>query len=555
MGATAAKVLLDTLVLHGLNRAFCVPGESYLAVMDELHEDPVIHLVTCRHEGGAAFMAFADAKLTGKAGVVFASRGPGATNASIAAHAAQQGAYPLVLMLGQVNNERIGRGATQEMDFVKTFGDMAKSVEQVDHPDRMAEILARAIRIAESGTPGPVVVGLPTNVLEMKTDAKPLGRQAAPRIRASEGDVAAVADMLASAERPVMIVGGRAHMADARKALKDASETWSVPVYATFEHQDVFDHDHPNYAGELGIRPPAPIQEAVRNADLILAVGTRMGEMACLGGAVPTASQRLIHVYPDAAKIGTNLPTEMGLVSEAAPFLETLAAQNAPPASDARKAWAAKAHAGYDESATFTPRDASDGMDFGHMIAAMQTHLPDDAVLTSDAGSFASWMHRHYRFKSTQTLLGSEAGAMGMGVPASIAAALRHPDRQVIALVGDGGALMTGSELATAVKERAKVRIIISNNSNYGTIRLHQETHYPGRPHATDLVNPDFAAWARAFGAVGLTVRTPEEAGPALQEAMAADGPAVIEVVSSLENVDSANTIDGLRQSEKTDMG
>ena len=547
MGATAAKVLVDTLVLHGLDRAFCVPGESYLAVMDALHDDPVIDLVTCRHEGGAAFMAFADAKLTGRAGVVFASRGPGATNASIAAHAAQQGAYPLLLLLGQVNNQRIGRGVTQEMDFTKTFADMAKCIEQVDHPDRIGEIVARAVRVAESGTPGPVVVALPTNVLEATTDAKPTSRQDPPRVRASEADVAAVADRLATAERPVMIVGGRAHLTAARNALRAASEAWSLPVFASFEHQDVFDHDHPNYAGELGIRPPAPIQEIVKSADLVLAVGTRMGSMASLGYTVPGSEQRLIHVYPDATQIGANLPTEFGVVSEAEPFLSALAAQNAPAASDDRKAWAEKAHAAYDSSSELDLRDSADGMDFGHFIPAMQAHLPDDAVITSDAGSFASWMHRHYRFKATQTLLGSEAGAMGMGVPAAVAAALRHPERQVVALIGDGGALMTGSELATAVKERAKVRIVISNNSNYGTIRLHQETHFPGRPHATDLVNPDFAAWARSFGAVGLTVRTPEEAAPALAEALAADGPAVIDVISSLENVDSANTIADLR--------
>ncbi len=548
MGATAAKVLLQTLKMHGLDRAFCVPGESYLAVMDELCDDPIIEFVTCRHEGGAAFMALADAKITGKAGVVFASRGPGATNASIAAHSAEQGAHPLVLMLGQVSNTKIGRGAVQEMDFTKTFADMAKSIEQVDDPDRMAEILARAIHIAESGTPGPVVVGLPTNVLAAMTDAKPIGRQKMAHVRPSDADVAAIADMLASAERPIMIVGGRAGSPEARRALRAASEAYCIPVYGTFEHQDVFDHDHPNFAGELGIRPPTSLQAAAREADLVLAVGTRMGEMTTLGGSVPAAGAQLVHVYPDASKIGLTVPAMLGVVSDATPFLEALAGQNAPPPSDKRKAWVEKAHAGYVESAKLVVRDASDGVDFGHMIAAMQDQLADDAVITSDAGSFASWMHRHYRFKSTQTLLGSEAGAMGMGVPAAVAAALRHPDRQVVALVGDGGVLMTGSELATAVKEKAKIRVVISNNAHYGTIRLHQEMHYPGRASGTnDLVNPDFAAWARAFGATGLTVNTPEEAASALKEALAADGPAVIDVHTSLENVDSANTISDLR--------
>jgi acetolactate synthase-1/2/3 large subunit len=547
MGKTAAKVLLDTLVMHGIDRAFCVPGESYLAVMSELHDDPVLHLVTCRHEGGAAFMALADAKLTSQVGVVFASRGPGATNASIAAHSAEQGAQPMLLLLGQVGTRRLGRNATQEMDFTKTFGDIAKSIEEVHDPDRIAEIVARAIRIAESGTPGPVVVGLPTDVLEAETDAKPFGRQPATHVRPSDADVAAIADLLAEAERPIVIVGGRAHSPAGRKALRAAAEAWALPVFATFEHQDVFDHDHPNFAGELGIRPPAPWQEVAKGADLVLAVGTRLGDMATLNGSIPGPGQRLIQVYPDAAQIGRNQPVALGLVSEAAPFLEALAARNAPPASEGRKAWLKKAHGAYEQTSRFTPRDAPDGLDFGHMIVALQQQLPADAVITSDAGSFASWMHRHFRFKATQTLLGSEAGAMGMGVPAAVAAAIRYPERQVVALVGDGGALMTGSELATAVKEKAKVRIVISNNNNYGTIRFHQETHFPGRTHATDLVNPDFAAWARSFGAAGFTVRTAAEAGPALKQALAADGPAVIDVLTSLENVDSANTIKALR--------
>ncbi|MEM9681902.1 MAG: thiamine pyrophosphate-dependent enzyme [Pseudomonadota bacterium] len=547
MSKTAAKVLLDTLVMHGIDRAFCVPGESYLAVMSELHDDPVLHLVTCRHEGGAAFMALADGKLTDQVGVVFASRGPGATNAAIAAHSAEQGAQPMLLLLGQVSTGRLGRNATQEMDFTKTFGDIAKSIEEVHDPDRIGEVIARAISIAESGTPGPVVVGLPTNVLETMTDARPLGRHGAAAVHASDSNVAAVADMLAEAERPIIIAGGRAHQPAARQALRNASEAWGVPVFATFEHQDVFDHEHPNFAGELGIRPPAPWQEVARAADLVLAVGTRLGDMATLNGAIPGPEQRLVHVYPDATQIGRNQPVDTGVVSEAQPFLEALAARNAPPPSEARKDWIAKAHGAYEETSRLEPRDAPDGMDFGHMILAMQEHLPDDSILTSDAGSFASWMHRHYRFKSTQTLLGSEAGAMGMGVPAAVAAAIRHPDRQVVALVGDGGAMMTGAELATAVKENAKIRVIISNNNNYGTIRFHQETHFPGRTHATDLVNPDFAAWARSFGASGFTVSTPEEAGPVLREALAADGPAVIDVLTSLENVDSANTIQDLR--------
>ncbi len=553
---TAAKVLVDTLGLHGVERAFCVPGESYLPVMDCLYDDPVFRMVTCRHEGGAAFMALADAKMTGRAGVCFASRGPGATNAAIAVHAADQGAHPLVLLLGQVERSKVGRGAIQEMDFAKTFADMSKAVMQVDLPERIGEIVARAFRVAESGTPGPVVVGLPTDVLEAPVVASAVAPRARTLVRPADGDVAAVGDALSRAERPAMIVGGRAAAPAAREALRACSETWQVPVFASFEHQDVFSNDHPHYAGELGIRPPPGVQASVREADLIVAVGTRLGDKASLGFTVPGPGQRLIHVYPDEARIGANFPTELGIVADAAPFLEALAGLNAPPAPAGRAAWIERVRSAYVEAARLDPRPARDGgIDFGHVIQAMIDHLPDDAIITSDAGSFASWMHLHYPFKSSQILLGSEAGAMGMGIPAAVAAALRHPNRRVLALVGDGGALMTGYELATAMREKVRnLCIVVSNNASYGTIRFHQETHFPGRPYATELVNPDFAALAEAFGARGMRIERPEEAAPVLAEALAQDRPVVIDVRTSLENVDAQNTIGNLRERRLSGM-
>jgi acetolactate synthase-1/2/3 large subunit len=550
MPNTAAKVLVDTLVAHGIDRAFCVPGESYLSVMDTLHDDPAIDLVTCRHEGGAAWMALADAKLTGRAGVVFASRGPGATNASIAAHSAEQGAFPLVLMLGQVSRPRIGKGAIQEMDFRKTFSDIAKWVEQVEIPDRIGEIVARAIRIAESGTPGPVVVALPTDVLAAASSAAPVSRRRQVRSRVGAGDLAEVAEMLAAAERPVMVVGGRLVGADARRALLAVSEAWRIPVMPTYVHQDVFSNDHPHYAGELGIRPPESVLQTLLDADLVVGVGTRLGPWGTAGGTVPVEGQQVIHVYPDEGAMGREFDPDLGLVADAGAFLADLAERNAPQAPAGRAGWLQTARAGYTAFADEAPRPDAGGFDFGHVIEAMKGTVADDAVITVDAGGFASWLHLKYPFKSTQNLLGSECGAMGMGIPAAVAAAIRYPERQVVCLVGDGGALMSAYELATAMERKVKnLRIIVANNSAYGTIRFHQETHYPGRPHATDLVNPDFAILAQAFGAKGLVIERGEDAGAVLREAMAHDGPVIVEARTSLENVDARNTITALRQS------
>lgn len=550
MPATAARILIDTLRLHGVDRFFCVPGESYLAVMNELVDHPVIDVVTCRHEGGAAFMALADAKCTGRPGVVFASRGPGATNASVAIHSASQGAVPMVVFLGQVGTRVLGRGHTQEMDFTKTFADMAKSIEQVNRPERIGEIVARAFRIAASGTPGPVIVALPTDVLEAETEAQPVAPRVPTPAHPSAADVATIAELIAGAARPVLIPGGLVGPTpEARGLLREVAERWGLPVMPTYEHQDVFPNAHPSYAGELGIRPPMGVRETVWNADVILAVGTRLGAVPTLNWSYPKPGQRLVHVYPDPTQIGTRHETELGVIADPVPFLRALGERNAPPLSEARRAWLAGAHTAWAEAAGVPPIEAEDGIDFGHVIEAMKGLVPKDAVVTSDAGNFMSWLHHRYPFESTQLLLGSEIGAMGMGIPAAVAAAIRFPDRQVVALAGDGGALMTGSELATAVMRKARVRVIVANNNHYGTIRFHQEVHFPGRAHyANELVNPDFAAYAESFGAKGFRADRPEEVGPAIEAALAVDGPAVIDVRTSLEKITSGTTLAEMRR-------
>lgn len=548
MSRTGAKALIETLTRHNVDRFFCVPGESYLAVLDELVGDSTIRVITCRHEGGAGFMAAADAKVSGRPGILFVSRGPGATNASIALHSANTGSVPLVAFVGQVSTSKLGRGALQEMDFTKTFGDTAKRIEQINHPDRIPEIVARAFHVAQSGTPGPVVVALPTDILMASTKAPAVAPRAVPHITASDTDIGLVAEALAAAERPILVPGRLCGSPEGRGALRAAAERWSVPVMPTFQHPDVFSNDHPLFGGELGIRPPAGVTHSIMTADLILAVGTRLPDMATQGFRIPGAGQRLIHVHPDSHQIGLNADPELGIVSAAPDFLGRLAARTGPKAGD-RNSWTVEVRRNFEEGTVFQSRNPSDGVDFGHIVAAMNKHLPDDAIVAIDAGSFSSWVHQQFRFKSTQLMLGSEAGAMGMGIPAAVAAALRHPHRQTIAIVGDGGALMTGSEMATAVREGVRIRVIVSNNRNYGTIRFHQEMHYPGRVHsANNLVNPDFAAYAESFGARGLRIDTPDQADAVFQEALAHEGPVMVDVRSSLEAISSLRTITEMRE-------
>jgi len=547
MSRNAARALVETLRRHDVDRVFCVPGESYIAVLDTLFDVPEIEVVTCRHEGGAGFMAVADAKVTGRAGTCFVSRGPGATNAAIAVHTADQDAVPLVLFVGQVERKDLGRRAFQEVDYRKTFSDMAKWVEQVHDADKLPEAAARAYAIAGSGTPGPVVVVLPEDMLEEPTEAQAEAPRSQGPVAPATQDIAALADRLASAERPVLIAGGGAGAPAARRALLAAAEAWALPVATSFKRQDLFPNGHPNFAGHLGYGIPAALGDALREADLVLAVGTRLGDVTTQGYTLPTPGQTLVHVYSDADQFGRNFRVDAGIVADAEPFLDALAAHNAPPAPAGRGDWLARLHQVHAKLAEWQPLAADDGVDFGHVVHAMSRQLADDAIVTMDAGNFSSWCHRHFRFEPSHLLVGCVTGAMGLGVPAAVAAALRHPGRQVVGLIGDGGMLMTGAELATAVQTGARVRLIIANNGAFGTIRTHQEKKYPERVISTGLANPDFAAMAEAYGAVGLKVERPEEAEPALAQALAADGPAVIDVRTSLEHISAYASISGLR--------
>ena len=550
MTKKAASVFVQTLKNHGVDRFFCVPGESYLSVMDELLHSPGIDVVTCRHEGGAGFMAVADAKCTGKAGVAFVSRGPGATNASIAVHSAHQGGIPMVLFIGQVNRISTGKMHLQEMDFNKTFSDMAKHIEQINTPSEIANVTARAFHIAESGIPGPVVIAIPTDVLEAKVEIEDVKKIKINPPLAFPSKVKEVSDELNSAIRPVIVVGGQIHVSDkARKLVQIVAEKYNLPVLCTYEHQDIFSHDHKHYAGELGLRPPEPIRQNALEADLVLVVGHRFNGVPNMAYKFPSSTQKFIHVLPDPNSIGKIFRTDLSIVADGENFLEQLSLLDHTKTSSDKDEWVKLCHKRYLENdATKPPRNANDGLDFAHLIDGLGKLAPQNSIITNDAGNFTSWMHHRFPFKSSMRLIGSEIGAMGMGIPAGVAASLRYPDRQIFSIVGDGGALMTGSELATAVAQKAKIRVIVANNQHYGTIRYHQEVHFPTRNHyATNLVNPNFAKYGESFGLKCFTINEVEEVIPTIKKAMEVDGPSLIEFKMSLELNTSTTTLTQLQ--------
>ena len=539
MTRRAADLLVDCLAAHEVDRVFCVPGESYLAVLDGLHDRNTIETVICRHEGGAGFMAVADAKVTGKPGIAFVSRGPGATNASIAVHVAEQDAVPLVLFVGQVPRNELGRRSFQEVDYTKTFSDMAKAVWTIEDASRIPEILARAFVVAQTPTPGPVVIVLPEDMLEDRTDSPVIEPLPVPRAaRPSDVLVADVAGRIARAERPLLLAGGGLNSAAGRAALKAASDAHGLPVVLTFKRQDLFPNAHPHYAGHLGFKIPKPMVDRYADADLILAVGTRLGETTTQGYTFPVSPvprQPLIHVHDDASRIGREYATTLPVVSDPTDFLSALAAHPSKP-TPGRADWIERLHKPIAASQPWSP--PKDGLlDMGAVVAAFRDKVASDTIFITDAGNFSGWLHRHFPFNGEHMMIGCVGGAMGLGMPAAVAAGLRCPGRQVITFIGDGGVLMTGSELATAVQYSVPVKVFISNNGSYGTIRMHQEKAYKGRVHGTAINNPDFVRWAESFGAKGLLITTLKDAAGVVEEALAHDGPVVVDVRTALEHI------------------
>jgi acetolactate synthase I/II/III large subunit len=530
-----AELIADSLIAHGADRAFGVPGESFLALLDALHDRDRVDLVTCRHEGSACLAAVADAKLTGRAGIVMASRGPGACNAAIGVHVAAQEAIPLIMLVGQVDRPNLGRDAVQEIDCGRAFGGLLKWSVRLSSAAQVPEMMARAFSTAQSGTPGPVVVELPEDLLVEAADTLAVRVHGVAQPGAAVAAVQKAAALLGEAERPIVLIGGECRSEQFRRNVVALSEKWNVPVAVTNKMQDQFPNDHKQWVGQLGFFTAPAHVKLFGQADLIVAIGTRLGELSSLGFEFPRQSsprQPLVHVYPDPAAIGTRFQTDLPIVSSSDAFVCSLLDQTGSRRE--RAEWM---------KAVTLARSATHGWPksgvpladvYGHVVAEIAGHLSPDGVVTTDSGNFAAWVHRIFSFKTSGRLLGSACGAMGSGVPSGLSASLRFPDRQVVVFCGDGGFLMTGNELAVAVARRLDLKIVISNNASYGTIRTHQERAFPNRPYGTDLFNPDFAALARAYGAAGYCISEAGQAADVVVEAMSAKGPVIIEVRSDV---------------------
>lgn len=529
---TAGQVIVDILAAHGIDRLFCVPGESYLGLLDALHGRTDIDTVVCRHESGAGFMALADARLTGRPGVACVSRGPGASNAAIAVHTAQQDAVPFLLLVGQVAVRDLRRDAFQEIDYRQMFGGIAKWVAEVADPDRITEAMQRAIRVATTGTPGPVVIALPEDMLTAPCRAALTPPQPALRAAAAEQDVTTLREWLRAARQPLLLVGS-ALQQDA-PALPPFADAWNLPVLVAFRRQDLFDNRHRLYAGAMQLANPAAQMALLRDADLVLALGARLSDITTQNYAFPAAGSRLVHVHPDPSAIGTHFRTDLAIAADPATLLGQLGPPPGPPPD--RTAWRASLSAERRHEATPRQSVASDGVPFEAVVAAVAACLPDDAIVTLDAGTFAAPAYRLIAFRPPQRLLAPIAGSMGFGVPAAVAAALRCPGRTVLCMVGDGGFLMTGNELAVAMERRLAIKLILSDNRAYGSIRVNQERMFPGRVSGTALVNPDFELIGRAFGFPVHRVRTGADLH-AVSACLRAPGPVFVLVDSSLAAV------------------
>ena len=560
MPQIAGHLLVECLIAQGVTHAFGVPGESYLAVLDGFHANAGrIRFVTNRQEGGAAFMAEAQGKLTGRPGVCFVTRGPGATNASIGVHTAFQDSTPMVLFVGDVASDARDREAFQEVDYASFFGPstrgMAKRVERIDDARRIPEYVARAFATAMNGRPGPVVLVLPEDMLTQTVDVQPLPRVEPVQAWSDPGSLRELRTLLLASERPLVIAGGGGWTPQAAAALQRFAENWQLPVANAFRFQDTFDNHHALYAGDVGLGINPALARRVRESDLLIALGPRLGESTTAGYTLveaPLPKQKLVHVHASAEELGrVYLPTLAinATMNAAARSLEVLTAPPEVPWTD----WTQACHADY-----LTNIDPANGgvvlpgtIDMPAIIHTLQQHLPADAVLTNGAGNFASWLHRFFRYhglvKGHKTQLAPTNGAMGYGVPAGIGAAILT-GRTAFTIAGDGDFLMNGQELATAVQHGAKSVVLLLNNGSYGTIRMHQEREYPARESGSGLTNPDFCALARAYGYAAEHITHTAEFEPALQRALAAPGGSVIEVMIDVDVITTRGTLSAIRQ-------
>ena len=528
---SGGQILVDALRIHGVKRAFCVPGESYLAVLDALHDvQEEIELVVCRQEGGAAYMAEAYGKLTGEPGICFVTRGPGATNASVGVHTAFQDSSPMILFIGQVARDQQYREAFQEVDFRQMFSPLAKWVVQIDDTRRIPELISQAFHRAVNGRPGPVVVALPEDMLTEMAEVSDAGPFKRVLMTPAAEQMAAMQQLLEQSERPLMVLGGSGWDTESVHDIRLFAEQQNIPVAASFRCQDLFDNRHPNYVGDLGFAASAQLSSAVKNADLLLVVGSRMGEVSTGGYAaldIPVPKQTLIHIHQGIEELGRVYQPALAINSSMSTFAQS-AAKLPAVTSQVKSEWTRTLNKNYRENLQHSPSPGD--VQMAEIIEWLNRRLPDDAILTNGAGNYAVWLQRFYQFRQYRTQLGPTNGSMGYGVPSAVAAKLTCPDRVVVSFSGDGCFLMNGQEIATAAQYGAHVIFVVINNGMYGTIRMHQERNYPGRVSGTDLHNPDFAALAQAYGLHGEVVTATAEFAPAFERCLGMSRPSLIEV-------------------------
>ena len=544
---TGAQILVDQLIKQQVSDIFCVPGESYLAVLDSLH-DADIRVTVCRQEGGATMMADAVGRLTGRPGICFVTRGPGAMNAAHGIHIAQQDSIPLILFVGQIERSAREREAFQELDYRAVFGSMTKWTTEIDDPSRIPELISRAFHVAMSGRPGPVVIALPEDMLvEMASVAdapfvKPI--ETAPSLAA----MAELQKRLWAAKNPIVLLGGTRWSEQAVQRVTRFIERFDLPVAVSFRRQMLFDAEHPNFAGDLGIAPNPALLKRFQDADLILAIGARIGEMPSQGYSlldIPGDGTRLVHVHAEAGELGRVYAPLQAIHADSTSFSAALEGLQPPKTMP----WAGageQAHASF--LAWTTPKPIPGPLQMGDIMLTLRNCLPENAIMTNGAGNYATWLHRFYRFHQYGTQAAPTSGSMGYGLPAAVGAKRLHPERTVVSFAGDGCFLMNGQEFATAVQYDLPIIVLVIDNGMYGTIRMHQEREYPGRVSATALKNPDFAAYARAFGGHGETVRETVEFAPAFDRAMQSGKPAILHLLIDPEAITPAMTMSALRQ-------
>jgi acetolactate synthase I/II/III large subunit len=546
---TGGKLIVEALEANGVDRIYCVPGESYLAVLDALHDSNRIRTIVCRQEGGAAMMADCHGRLTGKPGICFVTRGPGATNASAGIHIAMQDSIPLIMFIGQVASHAREREAFQEVDYRAFFGPLAKWATEIDDAARIPEIVTRAFSVATSGRPGPVVIALPEDMLTSLADAPDALPFTPVETRPGHEEMARLEELLGKAERPFVILGGSRWSAEAKSRIEKAAEAWALPVGCSFRRQMLFDHLHPCYAGDVGIGPNPKLAAYIKQADLVLLIGGRFGEMPSSDYTLlksPYPDQTLVHVHPDAGELGRVYRPTLAINASPDAFAEAFA-KTEPEAAPDWSIETERLHGWYLDWST-PPETGPGAVQMGPIMAYLEEALPDDAIITNGAGNYATWVHRFHRFRRYATQGAPTSGSMGYGTPAAVAAKALFPEREVICFAGDGCFLMNGQEFATAVQYDLPIIVIVVNNGIYGTIRMHQEREYPGRVVATDLKNPDFAALARAYGGHGEMVETTADFAPAFERARAAGKPAIIEIKLDPEAITPTRTMTDIRE-------